>query len=78
MTKRNPPNAETEPEKIARATLEPGKASGEQAEVATDRSGEDRVSGADPRLGREDNGNTPRIDEHGNKSWHPGIHRATR
>jgi len=25
----------------------------------------------DPRLGREDNGNTPVIDEHGNKTWIP-------
>jgi hypothetical protein len=33
--------------------------------------GEDRIGGADPKLGREDNGNTPRIDKHGNKSWHP-------
>src|SRR4051812_33926553 len=24
-----------------------------------------------PFLGKEDNGNTPVIDEHGNKSWHP-------
>jgi hypothetical protein len=33
--------------------------------------GENRLGGAAHGLGREDNGNTPRIDKHGNKSWHP-------
>lgn len=41
--------------------------------------GENRIGGAAPGLGREDNGNTPRIDEHGNKSWHPpGVAGAAR
>lgn len=34
---------------------------------------------SDPSLGREDNGNTPVIDKHGNKSWHaPGVAGAAR
>lgn len=33
----------------------------------------------DPRLGREDNGNTPRIDAKGNKTWGPpGVAGAQR
>jgi hypothetical protein len=48
-------------------------------EKEANRDGEDRVSGADPRLGREDNGNTPHIDKDGNKSWHPpGVAGAAR
>jgi hypothetical protein len=33
--------------------------------------GENRIGGAAKGLGREDNASTPRIDKHGNKSWHP-------
>lgn len=32
---------------------------------------EDEQGKPDPKLGREDNGNTPHIDKHGNKSWLP-------